>query len=287
ELKGIVKEAEESSARKYLPEVMEEVEKLVSKLAKAVKLAHYDVALKLFPQAFELANYAKEASRKKKLPEIAERKYLYGIIPAPKKEISFGNIGIGNSGRVYTLNYKDLAAVVSDTPQQEYSVTEEYSKAHERVITEILKKHSVVPAAFGQVFKNQKILRVLMKKAYKALKECSKLVDNKVELGVKAVISKEALDERKEEMFKRGEEIFKGLSESAVEVVKGRLFSNRLILNASFLVNKDKIKNFSKEVGMISEKYKDLKLKYSGPWAPYSFACIKISAKGIEIGRGR
>lgn len=286
---NVIEEAKEAKGLKYVPEVMQQVEKSFAEINKAIKAAKYDKAIKLIPRSLELAIYAKsEALRKAKL-KVPEGKYLYGIIPAPEKEKSFGNIGIGSKGRVYTINYKDVSAIVSDTEVKEYSVTEEYSKAHENVVRTVLKKHSVVPAAFGQVFKNQKILRVLMKKAYKMLNESMKLVDNKVELGVKAILSKEigeSLDEKKKRQFERSaSEIYSRLNKNADESVKGRLFSNRLILNSSFLVDKRKIKGFSKDVEMLSNKHRDMKLRYSGPWPPYSFVYIRIGAKGIETGK--
>ena len=232
-------------------------------------------------------------NKKLKMPE--EGKYVYGIIPYTETETetervkNFGNIGIENNSKVYTINYKDIAAVVSDAPVKEYPLTEDYIRKHEKVARTVMKNCSIVPAAFGQVFKNQKILRVLMKNAYKTLKESLKLIGNKAELGVKAILSKEAiksLDEKKKKEFeKKSAEIFKQLNKKAGESVKGRLFSNRLILNSSFLVDKSKIKNFSDEVDKLSNKYKDLKISYSGPWPPYSFVYIKIGAKGIDVGR--
>ncbi|MEW5760533.1 MAG: GvpL/GvpF family gas vesicle protein [Candidatus Thermoplasmatota archaeon] len=279
--------AKEVEAQKYVPELMQEVEGLFDESHKLFNAEKYDKAIKLISRALELTNYAKSESLRKAKLKVPEAKYLYCIIPAPKKYINFGNIGIGSGGGVYTINYKDIAAVVSDSPVEDYPVSEETSRAHENVVKKVLGKHTVVPAAFGQVFKNQKILRILTKKAYKALKECTKLVDKKIELGVKAILPKEmALDEKKKnENREIGENIFKTLNKKAVESVKGKLFSDRLILNASFLVDKKKMKDFSKEVGKLSKKYKNLKLRYSGPWPPYSFVCIKIGAKGIEVGK--
>lgn len=230
----------------------------------------------------------KTLAEQAKLEKAEEGKYVYGIIPYKNRERSFGSIGIENN-RVYIINYKDIAAVVSDASVKDYPVTEEYTRKHEKVASIVLKKCSVVPAAFGQVFKNQRILRTLMKKVYKTLKESMKLVDNKVELGVKAILSKEiaeALDEKKKKQFEeKATEIYSKLNKNADESVKGRLFSNRLILNSSFLVDKRKMKKFSNDIEMLSKKYKDMKISYSGPWPPYSFVYIKIGAKGIETGK--
>src|SRR5688572_33266724 len=52
-------------------------------------------------------------------------KYVYCIIRS-SEERDFGAIGIGGEGkRVYTVRYRDLAAVVSDTPIRIYDPTRE------------------------------------------------------------------------------------------------------------------------------------------------------------------
>jgi hypothetical protein len=63
------------------------------------------------------------------------------------------------------------------------------------------------------------------------------------------------------------------------------LFTKRLVLNASFLVNKEDIDAFSEKVARLQEKYPMVKLLYSGPWPPHNFVYIKIGAQGIEINR--
>jgi|GEM_PF-326586 len=290
DVKKLIEDVKAEGSLRYVPEMMTELEKAFADARKAFDATRYDKAFKLIPRIKGLAEQAKtETLKKAKEGKPEEGKYVYGIVPFVDGGISFGNVGIENNGNVYAINYKDVAAVVSDASVKDYILAEDYIRTHEDVVRTVLKDYSVVPAAFGQVFKNQKILRAVMRNAYKKLRECLKLVDDRVELGVKVILPKrvvESLDEQKKEGFrKNGEEIFALLNRRAENSVKGRLFSDRLALNASFLVDKENIEEFSEEVGRLSEEYGDLKIKYSGPWPPYSFVTIRIGPKGVEVGR--
>lgn len=207
-------------------------------------------------------------------------KYFYCVVPCGKEK-NFGRIGM-NGSEVYTLPYNDIAAVVSDSSLKEYELTEEYVTRHEEVIRHVMEEHAVVPVEFGTLIKNERILSTLMAKTYNPVKACLKLVDNTVELGVKVVLNKESTSygSRRKECVS---EILGSLKTKAKHVVIGDLFSDRLILNAAFLVNKDNIDAFSNEVMKLQEKYFTLKLLYSGPWAPHNFVYIKIGAEGVEI----
>jgi galactokinase len=207
-------------------------------------------------------------------------KYFYCVVPCGKKK-NFGQIGM-NDSEVYTLPYNDIAAVISDSSLKEYELTEEYATRHEEVIRHLMEERAVVPVEFGTLIKNEKILTRLMAKTYDPVKACLKLVDNAVELGVKVVLSKESMfdNSRRKEYVS---DILGSLKTKAKHVVIGDLFSDRLILNVAFLVNKDNIDAFSDEVMILQEKYFNLKFLYSGPWAPHNFVYIKIGAKGVEI----
>jgi len=148
-----------------------------------------------------------------------------------------------------------------------------------------MKETSVVPAEFGSVIRNERILKHLIKKIYKPTREGLKLVDNMVELGIKAVVNEDIVyvDPRKRKECLS--DILTSLSTGAKQVVMGDLFSDRLILNASFLIDKGAADAFSEKVATLQEKYTMLNLLYTGPWAPYNFVYIKIGTEGLEIAR--
>jgi len=165
---------------------------------------------------------------------------------------------------------------------KEYEATEEEVRVHKRVEEEVMKDHSVLPVAYGMVFKDKKILLLTMRKAKKAMRKAMKAVDNKVELGVKVVLPKDPVEwngKTRDECTKECESDFGALKRTAAESKKLRLFSDRLILNATFLVDRDKMEEFSGAVGGLRDKYSSLKVQYTGPWPPYNFVDIQILGK--------
>jgi len=208
-------------------------------------------------------------------------KYVYCAIGC-NEEKSFGKIGM-NSSLVYAIPYRGIAAVVSDSPMNDYELTEDNTKRHEKVIRQVMEEHAVVPAEFGTIIKNETILRRIFKKANDPAKECLKLVDNMVELGVKAILYENTVFADAKQRKDCISDILESLKAMAKQAVTGDLFSYRLILNASFLVNKEGVDAFSNEVARLQNKYSSLKFLYSGPWAPHNFVYIKIGADGVAI----
>src|SRR5262245_24491591 len=80
-------------------------------------------------------------------------KYVYCVIKS-ETPLKFGPIGIGGEpADVHTINYRDVAAVVSDTPMEVLDATRENVLAHERVNEAVMRQHTVIPMSFGTVFK--------------------------------------------------------------------------------------------------------------------------------------
>ena len=210
-------------------------------------------------------------------------KYFYGVTLCSEGK-SFGHIGM-NDGEVHTIPYRDIAAIVSDLPMKDYEITEDNTRRHIEVLRQIMESHTVIPAEFGTTIKNEKILKHLLTKSYDPTRKCLQLVDNMVELGVKAVLNSDIgfadLEKRKECVS----DILGTLITVAKQSATGNLFTDRLILNTSFLVNKGDVDAFSDKVESMQEKYPMLRLLYSGPWPPHNFVYIKIGIQGIEINK--
>lgn len=203
-------------------------------------------------------------------------RYVYCIIKSPGDKKSFGSIGFGG-GEVYTLEHRDLAPVVSNAGVLNYEVTDDHVELHRKVVEQVMKEHDVLPVAFGMAFKNKKLLLIAMSAGYKAMKKAMAQVEKKVELGVKVLLSKDDVSWDGKELCKS--DFLETLKKSAAETKELKLFSDRLLMNASFLVERDKIENFSGEVEKLGTKYPNLKVQYSGPWPPYNFVDIQILSK--------
>jgi len=277
----------ETEAPVYVPEITKEISGMLADADESFRSADYEKAIKLSLEIEDLVEKARlEASRKAeegKKRRKEEEKYFYCVIPC-NEEKSFGNIGM-NDCEVYTIPYRDVAAVVSDSPLRDYEITEDNTRRHEAVLRRVMEEHTVVPAEFGTAIKNERILRRLLMKAYSPTRESLRLMDDKVELGVKAVLNEDIVFVDPEKRQECLSDILGSLNSRAKQAVRGDLFSDRLILNASFLVDREDTNAFSKEVTSLQEKYPMLKLLYSGPWAPYNFVYIKIGTEGIEISK--
>lgn len=286
EVKKTAKEIE-AKAFSCAPEMMRKTSETIVDADNSFEAADYEKTLELsnglaeFLDKTQLETSKKTEKREDRRGE--EGKYLYCVVPCIEEE-SFGHVGMNND-EVYTILHKDIAAVVSNSPVEDYEMAEGNIRKHEAVLRQVMENHTVVPAEFGTTIKNERILRRLLTKAYEPTRECLRFVDNMVELGLKAVLNNGIVFDDQEKRKKCISDILGSLTAIAKQAVTGELFSDRLVLNASFLVNKGDIEAFSDEVTRLQEKYPMFKLLYSGPWPPYSFVYIKIGTEGIKISK--
>src|SRR4030095_1503421 len=84
-----------------------------------------------------------------------EGKYVYCIIktqtPPP-----FAPLAIGpDPANTHTVNYRDIAAVVSNTPMVVQDPTRDNVLAHQRVNETVMQRHTVIPMSFATSFKTE------------------------------------------------------------------------------------------------------------------------------------
>ncbi len=216
--------------------------------------------------------HRQEGSRK--VPETSA-KYVYCVIRSAAEQKSFGDLGF-DGGEVYSLEYRDLAPVVSDVAFRNYAVDEAEVEVHRKVVEAIMKEHSVIPVAYGMAFKSRKLLQIAMGAGYQAMQKALDVVDGKVELGIKVFLPKDLQDWDAAKRQECSSEFVQNLLAVSADWKKLKLFSDRLVLNAAFLVDKSSIDEFSEQVGKLTGKYDHLKVQYSGPWPAYNFVDIHI-----------
>jgi len=232
--------------------------------------------------------------------------YVYGIISLkdlkPQKSeksresendenfIGFNFNGLREKPIIIIL-YEDVGALVSKYPFLNPILNEKESMEHVNILKKIAKKITVIPMAFGNVFQDKKILESILKKSYNAIKESLEQIKNKIELGVKVIknnkedyITINEDENNKEDYITINEdeittEILNSLNNLSVKSVQGENFSERLLLNHSFLVEKNNFSKFSNAIANLEKKYEQFKFIYTGPWPPYSFVNIHIRGK--------
>lgn len=245
-----------------------------------------------------------------------EGKYIYCIIEA-KEERNFGPIGIGGRGdEVLTIGYDDLSMVVSSHPVAKFVVNRENLLAHEKVIEEVMKEFdSVLPVRFGTIASNPDEIRNLLDRRYREFKNLLRDMNHKVELGVKGlwknmdtifqeiVAENREIKKEKEEIQnstdkdlqvkievgkmvqaalikkkeKETERIIEPLRRTVFDIKLNNALSDEMFMNASFLVDKGREKEFDHIMDDLSQEYKDrINFIYVGPLPVFNFINIVI-----------
>lgn len=248
-------------------------------------------------------------------PDPAEGKYVYCIIEAEEPR-SFGPLGIGGRGdEVYTIHQAGLAAVVSDTPIMVYDPTRENALAHERVNETVMREFTVIPMSFCTVFRTEEDVVEFLRHTHEALRDVLRKMKDKIEFGLKVnwdpdtvlrqvEAENEEIRRLKEEILsdKRGStyfarvqlgrlvegamsaraeayvrEVYDGLREVAMASRQNKPIGEKMILNAAFLVERDRAAEFDRKVQEIAERREgELRFLYTGPWPPYNFVNVRL-----------
>jgi hypothetical protein len=116
-----------------------------------------------------------------------EGKYIYGII-RHSSPIEFGPIGIGKrADLVYGINYKDITAIVSNSPVIIYEARRVNMIAHEKVLEEMMKQFTVLPVRFSTISEHDDDsgIKRILENDYKKFDDLLTKMDGKKELGLK------------------------------------------------------------------------------------------------------
>jgi len=243
-----------------------------------------------------------------------ERKYIYGIIEEPEpRRFSFSGVGDAD---VYTINHRELAAVVSDTGLEEIDPTRKNVRAHTVVQDELLKNYTLLPMGFGMIAGSKDDVLKLLEKNYQGLtQELMRLV-GKVEVELKVYWDQEAMIKElqggSEELTRLKTKVKNAQSpieaqrllveagklverialdwkaryaDRVYTVLKGLSIDARLnnplgvknVLNASFLIERARESDFQKEVYRLDSQYQGkVNFRYVGPLAPYNFVNVNL-----------
>ena len=203
--------------------------------------------------------------------------YTYGI--TDDADVAFEIDGVNGASDVYAVEHGSLAAIVSDSERMEPDRSDENLRAHDDVLQELLYRdggRTVVPMQFGMVFKNARTLKGVLRGGRRAFRKALNDVEGRVELGLKILTDEGATVDR-DAIVATVEE---RLGPVCVSETENGLFSDRLVVNRSYLVEREDQAAFDEAVDELIDEYGEtLTIQYTGPWAPYSFVDIEIGAK--------
>jgi hypothetical protein len=205
--------------------------------------------------------------------------YVYGIVDG-KTDKQLDVEGLGDNAQVYCVPFKDVTAVVSNTPFVEYDPNEENTLAHEKVIQKILKENlTIAPMRFCTVLRARNDLMKLLHSAYFPFKRNILRIKNKLEFDVKVFLDVDKLSSEvsnDDELFEKSVDIATELNNKLKKIADDTVLEEQItedmIMSASFLIHKEKIKEFYDEINKFDAKHTDkIKIRISGPTAPYNF----------------
>ena len=246
------------------------------------------------------------------LPEKEEEaprgKFLYAVILSDR-EREFGPIGL-EGGRVYSIPYQDIAAVVSDYPVTEIKFLRKNLSPYHLTIRRVSEECTAIPAKFGQVANDADKVRRVLKANYDELKEELIRLRDKVEMGLKiswtvenvfeyVVEESSGLRHLRDRLLKSSasltrqqridigalvydklNEMKNAITEKAITLVQdsveeleiNQVTEEKMVMQGAFLVRKDRQNDFAASSQKVAELLgKDYVVKVDGPWAPFSF----------------
>ncbi|HEX8035562.1 MAG TPA: GvpL/GvpF family gas vesicle protein [Ktedonobacterales bacterium] len=209
-----------------------------------------------------------------------------------------------------------LAAVVSDMSVGRFDITRQNILTHERVIAEVMSRVDVLPCSFGTVAASDKAIREdLLRPLHGELLSQLDRIRGHVEMGVMVLWERERLfaDITEEDVRIRrmrdaiaaqpqdtayydrialGElvaasieqrrereavALLASLQPLAADSRVNRIINDMMILNAAFLVKRDRVPAFDERIRELAEVSAGrLIFRYAGPLAPYNFVDIAL-----------
>jgi hypothetical protein len=124
-----------------------------------------------------------------------EGKYIYGII-RHSGPLDYGPIGMGKrADLVYGISFKDICAVVSDSPIIIYEARRVNMVAHEKVLEEVMKSFTVLPVRFSTISEHddESGIRRILEKEYNKFSDLLTRMEGKKELGLKVLAHEAAM----------------------------------------------------------------------------------------------
>jgi hypothetical protein len=206
--------------------------------------------------------------------------------------------------KVQSIPYRDISVLISDMETNHAVDSVQNATAHQEVVDAALRlTKSVIPCRFGTLFAdNDSILRFI-EENYAPLDAKLTELDGKIEVSVQAIFhpeenvkpispeqedtgksyllrKKERLDavrELEEEADRLSQDINQALSPlwSDVKAHK-RSAGKSLLLNICYLLDQQNLPALKLAYQEFKSKNPELKLLYTGPWAPYNFAEINL-----------
>lgn len=219
---------------------------------------------------------------------------------------------------IYNIPYRDIAVTVSEFNEESKEINGTYILEHERIVERLMEGFTILPMRFLTVFNTKKDILSMAELYYEDFKDNLARLYNKIEFGIKVIWPADTIKQRIVDVYHKTkhnvsistespaktfvkekfqehiiEKEFQEEADRCIAVVDDyfnkiacekkfkRLQTESLLLNASYLVDKDRQNEFKQAFEQLRNAPSDLKFLFSGPWPCYNF--INLTKKPSSV----
>lgn len=244
----------------------------------------------------------------------ATGRYLYAIVDLSNDQTATQLQGL-DSGPVYLIADGDVAAVVSDLPNQRIRPERRRVAAHHQVLKSLMDEHTVLPMAFGLIADGPEAVKRILMLNREAFLDQLQRVRGKVEMGLRVawdvanifehvVAAHPELRTLRDHVFRDGREasqeekielgrmfdqlinedraehqgrVMRLLQPCCTEVTANTPRNEREVMNLACLIDRDGQKDFEQRVIQAARLFDNrFAFDFNGPWPPHNFVEIDL-----------
>jgi len=216
---------------------------------------------------------------------------------------------------IYTLSFNDISIAVSDFTLPKDTTNRELAIDFARVIEALSQQVTLLPVRFGTFIKSDEMVHQLLTNHYDSFFRNLQKVENKCEFGLKVLCDYDTFSKKisakaaavdvqpreyfstntihtnyllekikknklEDTLFKHVEQLIEDISQHLTQINPDSKFkkmvTSSILLDAVFLVKKNKKDEFIQAIGAFKQQHDDLQFLLTGSWPPYSFVDIVI-----------
>lgn len=237
-------------------------------------------------------------------PRQATASYIYGIVrPDSAQHLALDGVG-DPPQQVRTVRYRDLAALVSDVPEDLGEGSRRDLLAHARTLENVARQVTVLPMRFAMtVGREQAVVDEVLAPDYERWDQLLAVLHDRVELSLKVYYDEEEMlrlvvaedphiqrmqgSQHLPDRMRLGEMVMHGLEARkaadarhildrlqpfAVELRENPPVAEGMLLHVSLLIARSDVETFDAQIQTLGEEAGGrLRLRAVGPLPPYSF----------------
>ncbi|HTR78454.1 MAG TPA: GvpL/GvpF family gas vesicle protein [Gemmatimonadaceae bacterium] len=186
----------------------------------------------------------------------------------------------GQTDEFEVVVLRDLAAIV--TGQGAYSLeatSDGATKRHRRIVDSVFRRHAVLPAPVGVVFRSSDALAQWLELHYATLMDGLSFVEDRRGARVHVSRSEPGGDEGAgREVAEVAAESFRAFRGKAAASIALRLDAPDTAFSEAYLVDRESWEEFTAAAAAQRSANPKVRIDVTGPWAPYDFIQMQFGA---------